>query len=91
MTEATISKGKILISVDEKAMRQLVEGCWATENLDVRQQITDVPIYMKEVVDALNADDEQGTTLIHRMFDAAILQTLENGAEGIEDHPKQDA
>jgi hypothetical protein len=91
MTEATISRGSISIRVPEKAMRQLVEGAWALDALEVRQRITDAPVFMQELVNILNAEDEQGTTLIHKMFDAAINEALEQGAEGIEDHPDQDA
>jgi len=43
------------------------------------------------LVAALNAEDEQGSTIIHRLFDSAINAALEGGAEGIEEHPVQEA
>ena len=91
MTEATLSRGSISIRVNEKALRQLVEGCWATGNMEVRQRIIDAPTFMAEVLRQLNDESEDGSTLVHKMFDAAINEALEQGAEGIEDHPNQDA
>lgn len=91
MTEATLNRGSIVIRVNEKSLRQLVEGCWATHNMEVRQRIIDAPIFMAEILAALNAESENGSTLVHKMFDAAINEALEQGAEGIEDHPNQDA
>lgn len=90
MTEATLSRGSISIRINEAALRQLVEGCWATEHMEVRQIITDASAFMQAVLDELNRDDEQGSTLIHAMFDKAINEAIEQGAEGIEDHPNQE-
>lgn len=91
MTEATISRNSISIRVPIAKLQQLVDGAWRLEALEVRQKVKDPEAFAAELVAALNDEDEQGSTMIHKMFDAAINEALEQGAEGIEDHPKQDA
>lgn len=46
--------------------------------------ITDADTFFKELVIALNSEEEDGTTPVHRMLDAAALAAIESGAEGIE-------
>jgi len=45
--------------------------------------VTDVAAWRKAVCDALNREDGDGTTLVHRMFDRAFIDAIEGGAEGI--------
>lgn len=40
---------------------------------------------VKDVMSALKYEDEDGTTLIHRMFDKAFIEAIENGSEWAED------
>ncbi len=91
MSDAAIENGAIVIRVSLAALPQVVEGAWALHALDKRWKLTDVPTFAKELVHELNREDEQGTTMIHRMFDTAINEALEQGAEGIEEHEDQDA
>lgn len=46
--------------------------------------ITDRDLFLKELVRELNAESEDGSTLIHRVLDKAVSNTLENGALGVE-------
>jgi len=48
-------------------------------------KITDPKIFAVEVVRALEDGDEEGTTDIHRLFDKAMWDAVENGAEGCEE------
>jgi hypothetical protein len=48
-------------------------------------EITDPKKFAEEVVYSLEAEDEQGTTDIHRLFDKAMWDAVENGAEGCEE------
>lgn len=89
--KATIKGGAIVIRVAIKALPVVVEGAWALGSLDTRWKITDAPAFAEDLVRALNDEDEQGTTMIHKMFDAAINEALEQGAEGIEEHEDQNA
>ncbi len=47
--------------------------------------VTDPSTFSKEVLHALKDEEEDGTTLVHRMLDDAIRNAIEQGAEGIED------
>ena len=91
MIEAAIVKGSIVIRVPMKSLKDLVEGAWALGSLDTRMKITDAKAFADELVSAINCEDEEGTTPLHRLFDAAINDALEQGAEGIEEHEEQDA
>lgn len=51
------------------------------EERDIK--ITDKAVWAKEVCRELNRDAEDGTTLVHLMFDKAFEQAIEGGAEGI--------
>ena len=89
--QAVIKGGAIVIRIPIKNLPQVVEGAWALGALDTRWKITDAPAFAEALVDELNREDEEGTTMIHKMFDAAINEALEQGAEGIEEHKDQDA
>jgi len=59
----------------------IVQGVW---------RVTDLKTFAKEVAHALNDEDEQGTTPIHRMFDDAFNYVIEQGGEGIEDDTEKE-
>lgn len=88
---AVIDGDKIVIQFPLKHLPQVIEGAWALGVLDTRWRVTDAHAFAKELVLELNREDEVGTTLIHKMCDAAITEVLENGGEGLEEHPEQDA
>lgn len=48
-------------------------------------RVTNPEVFAKEMVRALNDEDEQGTTPIHRLLDEATNEAIESGAEGIEE------
>ena len=90
-SEAVIEDGIISIKVPVSFLHQIVEGAWAAGGMDTRYRITDAAEFAKELTYALNREEEDGTTPIHRLFDQGILDALDNGAQGIEEHPKQEA
>lgn len=47
--------------------------------------ISDSLLFAKSVVNGLNNEEEDGSTLITRMFDEAIVWVSEQGEEGIEE------
>lgn len=89
--QAVIENGEIIIRVPFVSLPMVVEGAWALNALDMRFKLTDTALFARDLVRALNSEDEQGTTMVHKMFDAAINEALEQGAEGIEEHEDQDA
>lgn len=46
--------------------------------------VTNKEEFMKELVCELQSEDETGATIIHRMFDEAANNAIENGASGVE-------
>lgn len=74
----------------ETGGQAVIEGAWSMNALETRFQITDGAVFAKELMHALNREDEQGTTPIHRMCDKAIEYAIDQGAEGIEEHPEQE-
>ena len=46
-------------------------------------QIIDEARFAQDVVRRLKSEEEDGTTVVHRMLDDAFLVAVENGAEGI--------
>lgn len=46
--------------------------------------ITDTEVFVDEIVNYLMHEEEDGTTPLHRAFDAAALDAVENGCGGIE-------
>lgn len=49
---------------------------------DPNIKITDAAVFAKEVVYTINKEAEDGSTMLTRMLDEAIKQTIENGCEG---------
>ncbi len=87
---AVVKGGEIIITVPIEALQTVVDGAHALGSLDTRWMVTAPDVFARDLIRALNDEDEQGTTPIHRLFDAAINEALEQGAEGIEEHPEQD-
>lgn len=91
MTEVIIEGGEIVIRVSIAALGKIVDGAWATGNLDTRFKVTDPKQFAEDIARELNSESEDGTTEIHIMFDRAIREAIDNGAEGVEEHEDQDA
>lgn len=77
---AILEGGDIIIRVARVALPGIVVGAWAASGMDVRLKVTNVDEFAKELVNELNREAEDGTTRIHRMFDGAINETIEQGA-----------
>ena len=87
--EAVIEDGALVIRVSLEALPMVLEGAWAMAKFDTRYKITDASEFAKELVYALNREDEQGTTPVHELFDKAILYVIEQGGFGIDEHEDQ--
>jgi hypothetical protein len=59
--------------------------------MDVGFKVTDPDAFAKDLVIELNNENEIGTTCIHKMFDAAIEEAINQGAFGIEEYQEQEA
>ncbi len=83
--EAVLRDGQIVISIEVAALPLIVSGSCAADGLDGLWKVTDAAAFAKDVVQALNAEEDDGTTRVHRMFDGAFSEAIDQGAEGIEE------
>lgn len=87
---AVIEGDAVVIRFPLDAMQTAMDGAWSLRAFDTRYKITDINEFAKEFRNALNREDEQGTTEIHKMADRAFIDCIESGAFGIEEHEQQD-
>lgn len=49
------------------------------------KKVVDKKAFGQDIVDTLNEElSDDGTTMVHQLFDKAILRAAENGAQGLE-------
>lgn len=61
-------------------------GCdFETEDGENRYVVTNSEEWARSVVLALEQEEEDGTTPVHAMFEAAFVEALEQGFDGIEE------
>jgi len=89
--QAIIENGCIVIRVPIRNLPAVVEGSWAAGGMDTRFKVTDPDAFAKDLVIELNQEDVIGMTRIHKMFDRAIEEAINQGADGIEEHEDQEA
>lgn len=86
--EAVIEGPNIVIRVPVSAIPVAFDA-WPdaprNEEGDALYVVTDAATFAKGIVRYLNAEEEDGTTRIHVMFDGAMSEALEQGEEGVEE------
>lgn len=77
-----IEDGQLKISIGIALLAFVVQGSdqWPEEF-----QITDIRDFAKSMIRRLQDEEEDGTTPVHRMFDAAADQILEQGDDGVDE------
>ena len=80
----------IVIRLPLSVLPAALEGAWAASGIDLHFRVTDVGKFAPEVVRALEEEEEDGTTPVHRLFDAAFNAAIEQGAEGVEEVDEND-
>ena len=83
--EAAIEDDQIVIRVSIAAIPDAVRAGVDLLAIDPPFKVTDPVLFAPELIRALNDEDEEGTTPIHRLFDAAAIAAFEQGAEGAEE------
>lgn len=79
--------GGIVITLPAAAFKTAAEhhpDLWNGVDDSPSVKITDQALFVKEVVRELYREEEDGSTLIHYMFDKAIYAAIENGCEGVD-------
>lgn len=89
MIKAAIEGDELVIRLPADILRSATNACpllnlYCEEHNDFEPPlIVDLNTWCKEVVIELNREKEDGTTLVHEMFDKAFQNAAESGAEGI--------
>jgi hypothetical protein len=73
----------IRVAIDK--LPSMVERASVESSLRPRYRIIDLQKFATEIVAALNRDEEDGSTLVQGMFDAAIEDAIDQSAFVIED------
>lgn len=79
---------RIVISIGIGALKTATEAAPQWEHLEIGPVVTDVEEWAKSILWALNDEREDGTTLVHLMFDEAMEKASESGELGIEFPPQ---
>lgn len=82
-------KGKIVIEIGFGTLATAARHMPQLEVFDEEElewftpSVPDPAAFAHAVISALRSEEEDGTTLVHTMFDRAIIEAIEAGAEGI--------
>jgi hypothetical protein len=90
MTEAKVEGDEIVIRLYVGNLPVIVNGGWACNALPPLK-VTDSGKFAKELCYALNAENEEGTTPVHRLMDKCVIAAIEQGALGIEEITDEEA
>lgn len=76
-----LKDAKLIISIGIETLAYAFEHSdYAAEELKVKNP----KMFAKEVISSLQDEEEDGTTAVHIMLDAACQNACENGAMGVE-------
>ncbi len=80
-----IEAGRVVISIGITTLGEALVGPGSPVKRDApHAKITDHAEFAREVVRALKAEEEDGTTLVHKMLDGVATEFLESGADGVD-------
>lgn len=83
--QAVIEGDQIVIRLPIENLPVAVEGARSLQTLEGRWKVTDANAFAKDLVRALNDEDEEGTTMVHKMFDKGFNEAFEQGPDGVEE------
>ncbi len=89
--DVSIVGGELMIRIGVKTLAVCAEQSPVPEFSDfdegtgkeLRPTVTDPAVFASEVLRELLYEQEDGTTPVHELLDRAMLDAVENGAEGI--------
>lgn len=77
--------GSLVISLSKRALKQ------AAENIPGREiTVVDDDKFFESVLDALHDEMEDGTTLVHRMLDEAVVFAHDQGMDGFAEEEEEE-
>ena len=87
--ECVILDGALTIKIGEKVLAFATEHnphLWNVETDKPGYKVVDASIFAREVAHYMNKESEDGSTLLTRMLDQAVLNAIEYGGEGVEEN-----
>lgn len=83
--ECYIFDGRLVISIGVETLRHAIALSPYMLNFENpgEPKIIDVDVFAEDLLDELEREEEDGTTLIHRALDKAAERAIENGSEGV--------
>lgn len=89
--EVSVEDGEIVIRIGVDTLQIAVQACPSLERYYdadsgnfLEPKVLDADLFASEVVTELTREEEDGTTVVHQLFDQAFLDAIENGADGIQ-------
>jgi len=76
-------RGAIHIMIGKNVLKFAAENhpiLYGDDNIN----IIDIDVFFNEIINEINHEAEDGSTMLTNMLDAAILTTVNNGCEGIQ-------
>lgn len=87
--KAVIEDGAIVIRVPLANLQAIMDGGYACAAYDKRWKVRNPDLFAKEICTELNAEDDEGSTAVHKLFDKGITEAIEQGAQWVEEHETQ--
>ena len=81
--------GRLVISVGTATLAHAIECAPGLVLHDAKTgefvgpRVTDIAVFAKEIALILQREEEDGTTLVHRLLDKAASEAIDQGAEGV--------
>lgn len=88
MLKVTIEGNEIVIRLGFDVLPAVAdiaqqEAGWCDEYFNSQYEVTDTKKFADDLLGFLDAEEEDGQTIVTKMFDAAIIGAIENGADGV--------
>jgi hypothetical protein len=81
--QVEIIDGRLVISIGVELLTSGILDIPAVDHGEV--EITDFDVFAQEIALKLEAEEDDGTTVIHHAFDRAAEMAIEDGCDGIAD------
>lgn len=84
--EIEVKDGALVITMPVELLCHAVQfgNDWPCNEHGPTARINNAEGFAHDIVRALEREEEDGTTLVHRMFDKAAIEAIEQGAESID-------
>lgn len=91
MLSVKMVKGDLVIRIPAKTLAVAADAAFNEAFGEPHKLvITDQTVFASEVVRMLEHEEEDGTTLVHKMLDQAMVAAAEDGCDGLEEKEEKE-